>query len=418
MISRKVAEIRNSLVSINNLPMEIIVQIATFFVKERDLINATAFCQHWRSILISSPRLWCNAGGSSSEIQAYIKRSGLMPIVVNLSSPKLAKLIVPHTSRLVGLVVRANDSQCCLDQIAEHLCHPIPSLQTFCISTAIPGLREVKFTSDIRGAFFLHSKKLELDGICSFRGSLTDPDTLKTFPHVTELTVRAYAVQTTTFMETLDQLPNLERVSITFTGSSWYGRPQAITLPNVQEMSVLAHELDMPILPILKFIKLPNIASLHLKIPLPTSGYSEAILPTTSFGERFPSLADLPDLQATVEKASIEVTFRNPQAVFTYVATDGFRTYHKDRVVLGALPLHSVRRLIVDIRDPQEDIGHTWFGELLRDLVGLEHIEFRGECSVVVRRLCYGIGRDGLHNFTKNLVICAAGVYWARGVRL
>lgn len=96
-ISKKAARIKNSLVPINELPTETVVLIATLFAKERDLVNATATCQRWRTILLSFPRLWCNAGGSSSELQAYIERSGSMPIAVSLSSPELAELIVPHT---------------------------------------------------------------------------------------------------------------------------------------------------------------------------------------------------------------------------------------------------------------------------------------------------------------------------------
>ena len=106
-MSRGVAEIKNSLTSINKLPTETVVHIATFSAKERDLVDATAICYRyrWRNLLLSSPQLLRNAGGSSSEIQAYIERSGSMLIVVDLSTPELAELIVPHTSRLVGMIV-------------------------------------------------------------------------------------------------------------------------------------------------------------------------------------------------------------------------------------------------------------------------------------------------------------------------
>ena len=140
-MSRGAAEIKNSLASINKLPTETVVHIATFSAKERDLVDATAICYRWRNLLLSSPQLLRNAGGSSSEIQAYIECSGSMLIVVDLSTPELAELIVPHTSRLVGLIVRAEDSLYCLSRIAKHLCHPVPTLQTFRISANTPQLR-------------------------------------------------------------------------------------------------------------------------------------------------------------------------------------------------------------------------------------------------------------------------------------
>ena len=103
------AELKNSFVSTNKLPTETLVHIATFFATECDLVSATAVCQRWRTTLLSFAQLWCNPGGSSSEIQAYIERSGSMPIVINLSSSELAEFIAPHTSRLVGLTVRVDD---------------------------------------------------------------------------------------------------------------------------------------------------------------------------------------------------------------------------------------------------------------------------------------------------------------------
>ena len=45
----------------------------------------------------------------------------------------------------------------------------------------------------------------------------------------------------------------------------------------------------------------------------------------------------------------------------------------------------------MDVRNPHKDVDDRWFVELLRDLVNLEHLEFRGEFPAVVRRMCQSV---------------------------
>ena len=158
----------------------------------------------------------------------------------------------------------------------------------------------------------MHSRKLVLEGIFSLHRQPLTPRTLETFPHVTELTVRANldaAADIAYLFYTLERLPMLETVSITFTRSAWFGRPTTITLPRVQEMSVFATKVDTLIPPILGYNKLPNLTSLHLQIPLLASGFPKPILPNTSFDEYLPNLTDLPELQAVMDRTSVTVTF-------------------------------------------------------------------------------------------------------------
>jgi hypothetical protein len=129
-ILRKARNIKNRLAPINQLPPETLALTATFLVKQRDLINATTVCQQWRTTLLSFPRLWHKAGGSASELEAYLERSGSVPIKVNLSSPHLFASITSHTSRLVALTMCVDDSSD-FDRIATHLCHSHPHTTVF-----------------------------------------------------------------------------------------------------------------------------------------------------------------------------------------------------------------------------------------------------------------------------------------------
>ena len=343
-----------------------------------------------------------------------------MPIFVSLSTPESAEFIAPHTSRLVSLAVQLDDTKFNLNQVAEHLRHPIPTLHTFRVSAGTLGLQRVALSSYILDPFFIHSRKLDLDGVFSFARRPKVPNPLVTFPHVTELTVQNdwhTFVDIDHFLETLEQLPMLEKVSITFAWWRWYGLTPTVTLPRVREMSVFAPKLDETVPPILMLIKLPNLTSLHLQIPLSESTSPYPILPTTSFDEYLPNLTNIPDLQATMDETSIEVAFRNPQAVFSYVAADGFRTYHRDRSIWGALPLHTVRRLIVDVRASSEEVDDGWFVNMLQDLPNLERVTFRGGFPAVVQRLRCEVVRGELSIPIRTLVECAAGEYETRDVQ-
>ena len=169
VILRKARNLKNRLAPINRLPPETLALAATFLAKQRYLINATAVCQKWRTTLLSFPQLWHNAGGSSSELEAYLERSKSVPIEVNLCSPRLAVSITPHTFRLVVLAMWVNGSSD-FNQIVTHLRYPVPTLQSLEILTNKRQLHTLELPSGLRDGLFLHLKKLSLNGISSFRG--------------------------------------------------------------------------------------------------------------------------------------------------------------------------------------------------------------------------------------------------------
>jgi len=388
-ILRKTRRIKNSLAPINHLPPETLAHITTFLATERDLINATAVCQQWRTALLSFPRLWRNAGGSSSEIQAYIERSKSTPIDVSLSSPELAELIVPHISRLVGLTARLDDSSS-FSQIIERLRYPIPTLHTFRIFASAPQL--YKLDSPL-SHFFLYSKRLDTDGISVFRGP-------QTFPHVTEFTMhtsRYLPMSMNNFLRALEQLPALERAHITFNNHLFAElAPRVITLPHVREMSISAFgEVNICTQYILGFLQLPKLTSLRVQLPLlapPHAGF-----PVATFGKLFPNLAELPELQVNVGMSSGEFTFRShSQAALKYV-TGPLSEYNSYKSLLWReLLLHSVRRLTVNVVLPPTGQEFEWLIGLLRDLKFLEHLELGGKCGLALRRLRRAMAQEAI----------------------
>ena len=385
-ILRKARNVKNCLAPVNKIPPETLALTAAFLATERDLINATAVCQQWRTVLLSFPRLWRNAGGSSSELEAYLERSGSVPLEVTLSSPQLVVSIIPHTSRLVALTVCV-DSPPRFDQIAEHLCDPIPTLRSLEIRAENRQLHHtLELPSGLREGLFRHLKNLSLNAISSLHGP-------QTFPHITELflcTNMSSYRPPADFLITLERLPGLVKISVVFQ-ASWYDNthsPNTVALPCVQEMHLRSYTINKRIAaipPILQFLELPKATSITLQ-PASSSNSGFPILPVTFFSERLPNYVELPELRIDTTMSSIEAVFRGPsQAVLTY-KTGSLRHYGEERRLWGDLPISSVRRVTAVLVDPfgDEDI---WLADMLGEPDFLDLLELGGDCGWVLRRL-------------------------------
>lgn len=382
-------------------PQDILVHIASFFETERGLITATGVCQPWRAALLSYPLLWRNAGGTSSEIEAYIERSKSNPLEVSLSDPSLVDLIVPHMPRLVSLTVLLKEaSGIDISYFIERLCHPIPTLHTFRISPATATHHPtygLEVSPDLNCPLFLHSKTLELNGLSFFFGP---------FSHITELVW--HTTQFTSlgdFGGTLEGFPALERARITLYSGDldengnnffWY------TLPHLRELSLsmFSRGESTPqgglLTGILGHLLLPRIEKLSVPLlPWPC----ESTNPEFLFHRFCPNFALLPELQVDLELC--EITFRNPSGATLKCRTGDLRG-PVDNLDWGDLPLFYVRRLTVNnIRRPGRlRFEDTWLSGLLGKIGSLEHVELEGECNDVIEWLCGQVVRFKIQTLT------------------
>lgn len=398
-ILEKARHVKNSCAPINNIPPETLALVGTFLAKERDLINATAVCRHWRTILLSFPRLWCNPGGSLSELEAYLERSKSIPIEVNLSHPQLVASIIPHTSRLVALAVDVDDLPG-FDEVLEHLRDPIPTLRSLEVLTRNPYLDTLELPSGLHHGLFMHLKKFSLSGISSFRGS-------QAFPHITELSVctNLDSLQPEDLLRALGRLPGLEKVHVLFQSVRCHEIHQAdvVTLPCVREMCLTTSDVPAPpwpvepkvVPPILLYLKLPKVTSLTVQLP-PTLLPVRFILPITSFTEHLPNYIDLPELRVETTASSAKLTFRSSsQAVFT-CHTRALHEFQQEYQLWGGLPLSSVRRVAAVLEDPILGDEDKWLADLLRELGSLELLELGGDCGWVLRRFRRRIARGAM----------------------
>jgi hypothetical protein len=207
----------------------------------------------------------------------------------------------------------------------------------------------------------------------------------------------------------LEQLPALERVRIAFHANLYPDlAPHVVTLPHVQEMSLSTfNEAGVQVhLPhILEFLHLPKLTLLCVQA-IPRLIRYHPLFPVTPFGKHLPNLAELPELQVNMGMSSGEVTFRSPsQAALKYL-TGPLSDYDThEHTLWRELPLHSVRRLTVNMISSPFSQELEWFIELLGDLEFLEHLDIGGECGRALRWLRHEIAREAISPRLKTLTV-------------
>ena len=315
--------------------------------------------------------------------ETYLKRSGSVPLEVQIRDPSLNLLetLVPHTSRLSSLTVVMYDSVG-LRRLARHLGNPIPTLTEFSI---VGGGYGLTIPSDIRNGHFLHVKKLRLAQVPSLRAPCA-------FPHVTELVWigGSYTFgSASNLRDTFLGLPALERVEIVFQEfHTPITHAQLVTLPNVQRMSLHCSEGELP--GFLEFLKLPNLTSLVVSgLRRPTQPF--VVLPTIPFGENLPNFAQLSEMEVTMFRGQQRISFRSPaQATLDYyLGPRLLRQVHRGHSSKhwGGLPVDSIRKLVVEMDTWTTDRDDGWAFSLLCELSSLEHLEFRSRCGHTPRYL-------------------------------
>jgi len=86
----------------HRLPPEILVAVASHFKDNASLIAATHVCHFWRTVLTSSPRLWCHLDFANEErALVYLERSKLAPLGVNLMGLSGPSEIVRESSKKI-----------------------------------------------------------------------------------------------------------------------------------------------------------------------------------------------------------------------------------------------------------------------------------------------------------------------------
>ena len=317
----------------------------------------------------------------------YLERSKSVPLQVQLHDlhDQLLNSLVSHTFRLASLTVPIEGSSD-FDLITRYLPTPIPTLHEFSITV---GFREeaLEVPSTIGSNYFSHVKTLHLKRIQSLRAP-------HAFPNVTELVWAVGSsggIPIAGLLDTMGQLPELERVEITFSAPLYHYKteptPHMVTLPHLQRISLRHWNGGIP--HILEFLRLPSLTSLDMDM-VRRSAKSSLILPVTSLDEKLPNLSGLVEIEIHARDKPRRIIFRSPRAVLECRAVGwvlGEQAYSHDRKLLGDILLHSVRKLIVILDKWTYTTEVAWVVCLMRELESLEDLEIRGQCGGLLRYL-------------------------------
>ena len=221
-VSLKIRTMRNALLLVNRLPVEILQQIPSWLPYVRDIIAASHVCRYWRTAFVSSPELWTHLDCNSNRAtRTFVERSGVSPleIVINPGfSSEAFCYTIPHVKRWDLLDVRALS-----DEI-------VPVLNTLTGPVSAPRLRDLIVVPmggyDSTGMIHLKGKILggELPSLrrlylCNLKldiHKLTTPN----LTHLFLACTRSEFINMTALLDFLGRSPLIEAFELRYPGPS------------------------------------------------------------------------------------------------------------------------------------------------------------------------------------------------------
>lgn len=138
----RLEELKNSLQPVQQLPSDIIVEIATYLDPRacngdhQPLITMSHVCRYWREALVSNPKSWCFLRSEYLDLfPLFLERSGSYPLEVDLTDTWFSYAIqhlIPYASRLESLRCYVDEANAEFLWTLSKLDHS-PNLQTFSI---------------------------------------------------------------------------------------------------------------------------------------------------------------------------------------------------------------------------------------------------------------------------------------------
>ncbi|KAF9652275.1 hypothetical protein BDM02DRAFT_3109256 [Thelephora ganbajun] len=340
----RLEELKNSHQPVQQLPHDIIVEIATYLNPRaprggdyQPLMAMSQVCRYWRQTLISNQESWCFISGEYLDlIPLFLERSGSYPLEIDLADTQFSYAvhhIGPHANRIAVL-------RCDLEE-ANNVSLPIlsqldysPNLRTFSIKTRRPptvapeviemplvsgdmsNLRTLEllpFPVIPQFVQFKNLVNLQLDVIYStltvvldllaanpslekvrLLGNFEDDEDARATGSISMRRLRFLTVERCTpclFLEKLT-FPRNARIFIRYNLIS-HLIPFAYTLP--QSMG--------------KYVNLQGLASLHVLMAFQSDTYIDAIGPNGSVAIQFMDLQDAsPVCNAIASLSAAEIT--------------------------------------------------------------------------------------------------------------
>lgn len=146
-LSIRLEELKNGLQPVQQLPPDVIVEIATYLDPRscggdyQQLMAMSQVCRYWRETLTSSAASWCFISSEYKDlVPLCLERSGSYPLEVELNTDTSFSDTIwhigPHVNRLATLQCRLGEANSAFLQTLFQLDHS-PNLRTLSIRTAI-----------------------------------------------------------------------------------------------------------------------------------------------------------------------------------------------------------------------------------------------------------------------------------------
>jgi len=394
-----VKRLKNTFPPINRFPPEVLALIPAFFREDRDLINATAVCSHWRVTFLSTPRLWCDINVRSIPmVSTYLERSGDVPLYVRCTaSMRVPSLLRPHMRRIVSLDIK-HKGRGLFSQVLQNLYDPAPMLRALTFRADHDDLFGLDIPHHFLGGSFPSLRKLVLIDIYSFA-------TPYIFQTVTTLIWTTNSDLIDEFLKTLDSLPSLEVASIQFHPPFRPASTRAnrtIILQHLRRLSLTANiEPERGLcgftLPILHFIDLPNLISLQAG----GSFKSRVLPPSVLFAERLPGLSELPEAEISLPRRnSARVRLSGSRQSELIISVEDVSDVDVTCIFSGGTPFRSVRKLIAVFGEDTSPQVDRWVLDALEIIAGVETLEVVGDC---IKWLNVWRGKDMYHRICPSL---------------
>ena len=254
---------KNTFVSINRIPPEILSLIAHRCDTGEDTITLTHVCRSWREIFISHASLWINLDCKVvDKTRVYLERSKTSPLKIRIERWWLNDaflLTVPHLGRLRSLYVSVSSDD--LLQLIEHLGSPSPLLKT--LSLAVIDGEALVLQNFIFGGDLSSLHTLYLSGVIADL-SWKNMSNLRT---LSLSNVPPDLISVTELLDFFEHVPLLREILLAkaFPNSSDAPPGRVVSLPNLKVLDIIAQPLHTILL---NHLLIPTGASINQLVDL------------------------------------------------------------------------------------------------------------------------------------------------------
>lgn len=262
-VLRLVQSVKNTFVSINWIPPEILSLIPDYLNNEgADLVTLTHVCRSWRDIFTSRSSLWASLNCTNvRKTLAYIERSKSIPLDICLDDGSYHNdallLVAPHIDRLGSLTIRGSVN--IIPDLIKHFSHPAPLLWKLEVGLDVYRTHHLVFPTTLFNGDLSSLRELSLAGAIQL--PWRNLSSLGVFKHYQPAS--ANPPSTAQLLDLLESAPLLRDIELHHPASTPQNAPSGRVVP-LPLLEILNLNSPTAHTALLKHLSIPTGASLAL----------------------------------------------------------------------------------------------------------------------------------------------------------